>query len=106
MMLARADLPVVNDQLLPGRFRPTRPEAYSPESVERLKELLADALEREIRIRDIKPAQIQRLVPAIRRADVTAITSGDGAGFGIKKLAAIAEAVGLRVEYTIRGVSS
>lgn len=84
---------------------PISPDAYCPRSIEDLKELLADAIEREVRKRKITAVEVRKYHPSIRKGDMTIIESGFGALFGVNKLAQIAEAIGLRINYSIRGGS-
>lgn len=87
------------------RYRPTSPDLYVPDSLIRLREKAANAIEKEIRTRNLTSLEIAHHMPSIRKADINRYLQGFGALFAEKKQFQVAEAIGLRFELNIKGAS-
>ncbi|CAN7329336.1 hypothetical protein [Neorhizobium tomejilense] len=88
-----------------GQFRPVSPDRYVPATLKRMREQVADAIAHEIQTRNIKAVDIIGYLPSIRKADINKFLDGYGALLAERKLFQIGEAIGLRFDVTIRGVS-
>ncbi|WP_114945890.1 XRE family transcriptional regulator [Microvirga calopogonii] len=78
--------------------RPVIPNRYIPVSAARMKDRIGEAIVRRIERDDITAAEIARRYASIRAGDISKIRQGDWAIFGINRLVAIAEAIGVSVE--------
>lgn len=83
-----------------SRTTPTVPEKYTPRQALRDREVLAAAIRDKIQRERIPTSEIARRHSSIRAADIASILRDDH-NFGINRLHAIAEAIGLREKLVI-----
>ncbi|WP_279482232.1 hypothetical protein [Aureimonas sp. SK2] len=83
-----------------SKTTPTIPDKYTPRQALRDREVLAAAIREKIQREKIATADIARRHTSIRAADIASIMRDDH-NFGINRLHAIAEAIGLRARLVI-----
>jgi len=82
--------------------RPCIPNPYIPVSVSQMKDRLGEAIVRRIEKDGITAAEIGRRYRSVRAGDISKIRQGDWALFGINRLVAIAETIGVQVEIVVQ----
>lgn len=82
------------------RTTPTVPEKYTPRQALKDREVLAAAIRERIQRDKIPTSEIAKRHTSIRAADIAALMRDDHT-FGINRLHAIAEAIGLRASLVI-----
>lgn len=77
------------------QVEPQSDPRYTPVSVVRMKDWLAEEIVRVAKRDGLTPADIARRYPTIRRNDFSKIVNGDHQIFGVSRLSAVAEAIGI-----------
>jgi len=78
-----------------GRSVAVRPNPYTPVTVRRMKESVATAIVSTMDQRGLKASDVHRHYPSVRAGDISNLRAGDHDLYGLPRLIAIAEAVGL-----------
>lgn len=84
-----------------GAWRPTTPSKYSPDSARRMKEELGDAILAHMRRHNLTSIDIYRRYKSVRPADIREIEAGGASFYGLNRLLAICEALGIRAELKV-----
>lgn len=78
-----------------GRSVAIRPNPYTPVTVRRMKEQVATEIVATMDARGLCAADVHRRYPSVRAGDISNLRAGDHDLYGLPRLIAIAEAVGL-----------
>ena len=78
-----------------GRSVGIRPNPYTPRSVALMKERIAAEIVATITEKKVTPAEIARRYPSVRAGDLQNLRRGEHDVYGINRLVAIAEALGI-----------
>lgn len=77
------------------------PNPYTPATARRLKEQLGEAITKHIAASGTTAAEISRRYKSIRSGDLQRIRAGEAELYGLPRLIAIAEAMGLELKVTV-----
>ena len=88
-----------------GSYRPKQANPYVPDTVNRMKQSLADAISTELNRRNCSTTELRPYIPSIRKGHLNDFQQGVGSFYGISRLVAIAEALGLRPDIIIKGAA-
>ncbi|SEQ87991.1 hypothetical protein SAMN05216548_108183 [Faunimonas pinastri] len=86
-----------------GGSTPILPNRYQCVSAQAAKDVIGGALANAIQARRLKPSQVAASYSRIRAGEVGKILDGDWQVFGINRLMAIGEALGVQVEIRASG---
>lgn len=84
-----------------GRSFGTIPNPYTPATARQLKETLGEAITRRIAASGTTAAEISRRYKSVRSGDLQRIRAGEAELYGLPRLIAIAEALGLELQVTV-----
>lgn len=84
-----------------GKSYGSIPNPYTPLTARRLKEQLGEAISKRIAASGTTAADISRRYKSIRSGDIARIRAGDAELYGLPRLIAIAEALGLEMRVTV-----
>lgn len=85
-----------------GEWRPTKAAAYSSDSMDAMKETLAEVIRQRLLSDPAAEAVVKACMKSCRPSNLRDFRNGDGALYGPTRLFQIAEALGLRPEITFR----
>lgn len=84
-----------------GKSYGLKPNPYTPATARQLKETLGEAITRRITASGTTAAEISRRYKSVRSGDLARIRAGDAELYGLPRLIAIAEALGLVLRVTV-----
>lgn len=82
------------------RQLPSIPNAYVCATVDRAKDVVGEAIAKCLREKPLTAPEINRRYPGIRAGDIQKMLAGDHRLYGLNRLFAFAEALGVEVKVT------
>lgn len=87
-----------------GSYRPLKAAKYTSETLNEMKESLAESVRKKIISDDINYVKIKHLTPTLRKKNLEDFKQGYGADYGFVRIFSLAEACGLRIEMSVKGL--
>lgn len=81
-----------------GRSVAIKPNPYTPVTIRRMKERVASAIVSKMNAHGLSAADMHRRYPSVRAGDISNLRAGDHDLYGLPRLVAMAEAIGISFE--------